>query len=128
MGYESHGLTKLVYDTAVAAGTRYYPDPTGKACYELDGRTVVTVQLKGASGTTTTIEGTLGRGLAQDGVAEIWVDITKMFTDCNTGVAATSYVDASAILQANGLNFTKIRIKSVTAGGSSTEGYWLRAM
>lgn len=125
MGHEAHGLSLLVYDAAVGAGTQYYPSSTG---YEMKGRTVATVQVKGASGTTTTIEATLGRGSALDGVAEIWIDVTKYFVDLTTGVAATTYVDASAILQANGLNVAKLRIKSVTAGGSSTEGYWLRAM
>jgi hypothetical protein len=125
MGYEAHGLSKLTYSTAVAAGTQYYPSTSG---YEMKGRTVVTVQLKGASGTTTTIEATLMRGSVQDGVAETWVDVTASFTDLATGLAATTYVNGSAILQANGLNIHKLRIKSVTVGGASTEGYWLRCL
>jgi len=129
MGYEAHGLSKLVYDTAVAAGTQYYPDPDGAGCLEMGGRTVATLMLKTAAGTTTTIEATLMRGTPADGVAEEWKDITLSFQDLATGSGASaSYTDTTAILQANGLNIHKLRIKSVTTGGASTEGYWLRAM
>lgn len=126
MGYEAFGLSKLVYETGVAADTQYYPSSTG---YEMKGRTVPTVMLKTSGGTTTTIEATLMRDAIQDGVAPEWVDVTLMFTDLATGAAASaSYLNTTAILQANGLNVNKIRIKSVTSGGASVEGYWLRCM
>jgi len=107
--------------SVVAAGITYYPYEDG---YDMKGATVFTMQGKCDNGTVTTIEATMSK---KTDTTKEWVDITKSFTNMEDSTTSTSYTDIDTILQVNGINVERIRIKSVTIA-SSTVYYAYRVM
>jgi len=115
----------------VSAATRYFPTTTGDVGIEMGEHTVATVGIIVSGGVTITIEGCMRRldHPTDAGLTDAWVDITGQFVDLSTGLSGTtSFVDVSKILQANGLNVERIRVKTVTSDTSNSLDIWLRRM
>lgn len=113
--YEARQQTiSLVNGTNLAADTIYYPSSSGQ---DLIGLKNVNVLMACTSGVTATME-------AGDGTT--WVDITKSGVSLNLGTTATSYVNATDIIQFKDLQLRYFRIKSVTSDNSNTVKYVLR--
>ena len=118
---ESPARRLLVNETNLAANDYYYPSPGGA---ELEKGCVLAFGIKAIGGVTVTIEAAMGEKRT-DGTDPDWVDITNAFLDLNTGLnVSTSVGDASTdrttIIQLNGADVDKYRVKVTTADATNT--------
>ena len=121
----------LVTTDDVSADSRYYPTTTGDVGIEMGLHTVATIGFVVSGGVTITVEACMRRRdqAADSALSDVWVDITKQFYDLSTGASGTaSWADTSGIIQANGLNVERIRVKAVTSDTTNSLDIWLRRM
>lgn len=109
---ESPNSKELVYNTALAVGTHYYPT-SDENWTPLGTATVLAFGIKVATNVTVTIEAAnkvLDRGPEA-------VDITKSFDDMNTGAKLTGSITGAAtkLIQCNGISADVFRVKVVVA-------------
>lgn len=101
---------ELVDTTNIAAATYYYPSSDGLEMEEYDH---LSIQMVMSGGVTVTIEAW------NDDAGDV-IDITKSALSMLNGVTgAASYVDQSDILDLEGLNVEKVRIKVVTSDATN---------
>lgn len=120
---ESFGRRALV-GTNKAAGTYYYPDANGA---QMGGLVALTMQLVCSGGVTMTVEASNWEP-ADTGTTATWVDITAFATNLATGAAGAAVVDSGAMLQFNGLNVGRYRIKYVTSDATNAIYASIRGM
>lgn len=113
MSARSRDRDTAVDATNVAAGTLYYPTEASNLGIDMDGVDCVSINLVCSGGVTNTFES------SQDGVT--FVDITKAGYSQNTNTTgASSFIDATDIVDFDGINTKYFRIKSVTSDASNS--------
>lgn len=109
---------ELIDSTNVAAATNYYPSSSG---LEMGEYNHLCIQGSVAGGVTVTIE-----AIIEDSGTD-WVDITPAGYDLLTdATGAASFVDSDFLVDFEGLNVWKVRIKSVTADATNSVQYHIR--
>ena len=109
MSYESARNDVIVNETGTTAAgaTRYFPDEYGAT---IKGAVVFSLQINDSGGGTFTVEATMEENPQLTGVT--WINITQAFEDLNTGLKSSSSA-GNSILQCNGLNVERLRLKYV---------------
>ena len=120
------GKFLLINDTDVDTGTEY------TSSVDVKNLPVISAHIYATANMVVTAWGTVQPASGDpdyDGTAESWVDITKAFTDLNSGVASSgSVTNTTAILQANGLCINRIRFKLEAGADNQTARIWLARM
>lgn len=105
----SRTKTTQVNGTNLAAATNYYPDSTG---IDMDGISDISVGMVCSGGVTITFEA------SHDGTN--FTDITKAGYSLNTNATgAASFIDKTDIVDFDGIDTKRFRVKSVTADASN---------
>lgn len=114
---DEHYLEPEHIDTTnVAAATSYYPSSDGMS---MGASNNLTIQGVTSGGVTTTVEVTLDDAASPD-----WVNITASGYELITNASGyASFVDATFLLDYEGLRVRKVRIKSVTSDATNGVQY-----